>query len=130
VMTFVIVFNHALVDMVDRGWIRSGAVQDGWIGFLVSKLLISLAILIPLILALCILLSHRVAGPMYRFRLFLQDVRDGKQPAACRIRTADEFQDFCTLLNEATAPLRAEASDREVDLPVHADEREAERLAS
>jgi hypothetical protein len=33
-------------------------------------------------------------------------VADGAAPGDCKLREGDELQELCTLLNEATAPLR------------------------
>ena len=60
-----------------------------------------------------ILLTHRIAGPIYRFTSFLKGVNRGQHPDICRIRPNDELHDFCALLNETTAPLRDKHQDEE-----------------
>jgi hypothetical protein len=67
---------------------------------------ISAGLLLPLTVCVGILATHRLAGPIYRFRIFLRQVIDGQRPADCKLRKGDELQDFCELLNQATAPLR------------------------
>lgn len=62
--------------------------------------------LVPLSVAVSTILTFRIAGPIYRFRMFLESLTRGERPADCRIRTGDELQDFCELLNRATEPLR------------------------
>jgi hypothetical protein len=79
-------------------------------GLLGATLAVSLAIVIPVTLVVAVLLTFKVAGPLYRFRVFLNQVKRGERPEDCRIRKSDELQDFCELLNEATAPLRSHAS--------------------
>ena len=53
-----------------------------------------------------ILATHRLVGPIYRFKVFLKQVADGERPADCKLRQGDELQDVCDLINAATAPVR------------------------
>jgi hypothetical protein len=70
-------------------------------------LLVSALVVLPLTFSVGILITFRIAGPLYRMRRFLDDVAAGRRPAECRLRKGDELQDFCEALNRATAPLRA-----------------------
>ena len=74
---------------------------------LVETLLLSFAILLPLTLAIGTLVTFRVAGPVYRFEQHLGRIVRGEAVDACRIRKHDEFQELCTVLNEAVDSLRA-----------------------
>ena len=47
--------------------------------------------------------SFRFCGPIYRFELHLRELCDGRWDKPCRIRKDDNLQDFCKVLNEATA---------------------------
>lgn len=80
---------------------------------LIRALWVTVGLIVPLTFALGILQTFRIAGPLHRMTLFLRDLRDGKAPADCRIRRGDQLQEFCDLLNEATAPLRSGAGDAE-----------------
>lgn len=71
-----------------------------------QTLWLSLAIVLPLTTIVGVLATFRIAGPLHRFSVFLRDIKNGKRPADCRLRKGDELQDFCALLNEATAPIR------------------------
>jgi hypothetical protein len=62
--------------------------------------------LVPLTLLVGITSTHKVVGPLYRFRVYLTQLAAGERPAPCRIRQNDELQDLCELLNRATQPLR------------------------
>jgi ABC-type Fe3+ transport system permease subunit len=79
---------------------------DGLLETLMRSFVAALAISLSLTFVAGVLLTHRVAGPIYRFTKFLESVKRGERPADCRIRRNDELQDFCQLLNEATAPMR------------------------
>ncbi len=72
---------------------------------------VAMLVTIPGTLAVGILSTFLVAGPMHRFTLFLTDIVEGKQPEDCHLRAGDELTDFCDLLNKATAPLRVVQSD-------------------
>ena len=69
---------------------------------------VSAGVLLPLTLLVGIIATHRFAGPVFRFKRFLQEVIDGEKPVDCRLRKGDELQDVCELLNRATEPLREE----------------------
>jgi hypothetical protein len=132
VMVLMILLNEAIMEMMDSGWVDPLAVQSGWIGMLAGKLVIAAALLIPLTIALGIILTHRIAGPMYRFEKWLMSVHQGEKPGPCVIRKGDEFQEFCDLLNKVTAPLREEkpAEPTEEAAPGATPVRRTERIAS
>jgi len=71
-----------------------------------SSLLVTVLLLVPLTMIVGISSSHRVVGPLYRFREYLTQLRAGQKPAPCKIRENDELQDFCELMNTVTEPLR------------------------
>jgi hypothetical protein len=79
---------------------------------------LSFGVCLPLIFCVGVVITFRIAGPLYRFEKFLDAVKKGEKPADCRLRKGDELQDFCVLLNDATAPLRrreAEAQPQRLD---------------
>ena len=67
---------------------------------------ISVAIILPVVFVFGVLLTFRVAGPIYRFEHFLKSVARGDQIGPCHIREGDELQSLCDAINEATEPLR------------------------
>ena len=69
-------------------------------------LLVSFGMLLPLTIAVGILVTFRIAGPVYRFEKYLTQVINGEEVGPCRIRDGDEFQELCDLINQATAKLR------------------------
>jgi len=75
-------------------------------GSLLRSLILSFCFLMPVTFLGGVLVTFRIAGPVYRFQVFLRDVRDGKQVEPCRIRKGDELQGLCVLINEATEPVR------------------------
>jgi len=73
---------------------------------------LTVLLLVPLTLVSGIVSTHRIVGPLYRFRVYLTQLAQGERPGPCSIRKDDELQDLCELLNRATAPLR-ESEPRE-----------------
>lgn len=73
---------------------------------LLEVLLASTFMLLPMILLVGISATFRIAGPLYRFGVFLKDVRDGSQVELCRLRKGDQLQDLCEIINGATAEQR------------------------
>ena len=84
---------------------------EGMQALLLRSFVISLLVFGPILFWVGVLSTFRLAGPIYRFRVFLGQVMRGEHPGECRIRKKDQLQDFCTLLNEVTAPLRAQSLD-------------------
>lgn len=77
-----------------------------------NALMTSLAFALPATIAIGVMTTFRIAGPIQSFRKFLEALRDGEQPADCLIRKGDQLQDFCDLLNDATAGSRSRQEQR------------------
>jgi hypothetical protein len=83
---------------------------------------ISFLVLMPLSLLVGVLVTFRIAGPIYRFEQHFKAIARGEDPGACRIRKDDELQEFCGHLNSALDTLRARgastpASSGDVEAP-------------
>lgn len=66
----------------------------------------SFAIFLPLTLLVGILTTFRVAGPVYRFKRFLANVREGRDPGYMRLRNGDKLQDLAEDLNATWTAVR------------------------
>jgi hypothetical protein len=75
-------------------------------GILVGVFLASFGILLPLTFAIGVIMTHKFAGPLYRFEAFMNATVRGERPADCKLRKGDELEDFAELLNQVTAPMR------------------------
>ncbi|MFT5284155.1 MAG: signal transduction histidine kinase [Planctomycetota bacterium] len=73
---------------------------------MVRSFLASLAVALSVTFVAGVLLTHRIAGPLYRFTSFLNAVNRGDQPDECAVRKNDELKNFRELLNVTTEPLR------------------------
>jgi hypothetical protein len=74
---------------------------------LLKALGLTAVLVMPLTVAVGILVTFRVAGPVYRFEQHLGSLARGEDPGPCRIRKGDELQDLCRRINEAVVTLRA-----------------------
>jgi nitrogen fixation/metabolism regulation signal transduction histidine kinase len=76
---------------------------NGWLGAVLG---ISLLLVLPATFAVGLVLTHRIAGPVYRLEMFLREVLERRTSAECKLRKGDELQDLCTLVNRATENAR------------------------
>ncbi len=75
-------------------------------GNILRILLLSLLVLLPAIFWIGILVTFRIAGPVYRLETYLRQVARGERPADCRLRNGDELVELCAAVNDATRSLR------------------------
>ena len=69
-----------------------------------------LAIILAGIFLTNIIMTHRVAGPVYRLRLTLADMAKGNFKKRIKFRKWDEFQDLAELCNQVSERVTAELS--------------------
>ncbi|MCB9883405.1 MAG: hypothetical protein H6834_16585 [Planctomycetes bacterium] len=72
-----------------------------WTSFAIAVVLV-----VPITFFVGIQVTFRIAGPLHRFREYLARLVAGEATEPCQIRSGDMLQDFCELLNSATAPRR------------------------
>jgi methyl-accepting chemotaxis protein len=58
-----------------------------------------------------ILMTHRMAGPIYKFKMELDRIRDGHPPRYIGVRKGDEFADVAEALNGALDALHTRAGN-------------------
>jgi len=58
-----------------------------------------------------ILMSHRLAGPMYRFEKYAQEIGSGKLSSNLKIREKDQFQSMVPAFNAMTQSLNGGLSE-------------------
>ncbi len=69
--------------------------------FLTSGVVASLILMISTIFYLGLILTHRVAGPLYALKKRLQDFIQGRHPVRLHLRSKDEFRGLEELFNMA-----------------------------
>lgn len=80
---------------------------------MLQVLAFSLVVLLPIIFAFGVLLTFRIAGPIYRFETYLAAVARGEESRPCKIREGDMLQSLCDRINEATEPLLRQEPESE-----------------
>ncbi len=94
--------SEMALQVPGEGITLSGKVFD----VLWRDLFVALALLIPLTVSVGIIVTFRLAGPVYRFENYLRSIAAGENPGPCKIRTGDELQELCTAINLAVDALR------------------------
>lgn len=89
---------------------HGGDVAEQVPSMLLSVLLVSAIVVLPLMFCLGVVMTHKIAGPVYRFEEYLGQIARGEKVGPCRIRKGDELQELCKRLNSAIAKLRSEAN--------------------
>ena len=110
-----IALTWSLGRLSERTGGTSSVVLDEIGGIITFNLLVTLAALVPIFLVVGVLVTFRIAGPVYRFETFLGQVARGEISSACRIRKGDEFVELCDRINEATEPLRSDIASRQAE---------------
>lgn len=100
---FAAVLSSAAADLPEDGQI----LLERTTGLSLTILVISLGVLLPLCFFVGVLVTFRVAGPLYRFERHLEAIARGVDPGPCRIRKGDELQEFCGTLNAALDRVRS-----------------------
>lgn len=78
-----------------------------------TNVAVTVALLVPLMLAVGVLVTFRIAGPLYRLEEHLKDVLSGERSEPCTLRKGDSLGELCELINRATEGLRGRAAETE-----------------
>jgi len=100
---FASVISHAASELPTDGNI----LLERTTGLSTTVFVVSFCVLLPLCFFVGVLVTFRVAGPLYRFEKYLESVARGEDPGVCRIRKGDDLQEFCVVLNAAMSRLRS-----------------------
>lgn len=93
----------ALTYLITIGWTVShtNPTLAGYINFFVRPaLLISAGVGFVISCLAGLVYSHRIAGPIYRFKSTIDDALEGKVPGIIVLRKYDELKDLATSLNK------------------------------
>lgn len=80
---------------------------------LIQSLLLTFCVVVPLIFLVGVLLTFRIAGPVYRFETYMKQLLRGENPGECRLRKGDELTELCGLINQVTQPMRAKLEEQQ-----------------
>ena len=106
----VLLLSHSLSALAESLPTEGNVVLEELPRILRNQVLLSFLLMAPLMLAVGILETFRVVGPLYRIERYLRDVAAGTKPGPCKIRKGDELQELCRVVNEATQPFIAGAN--------------------
>lgn len=82
------------------------AQASGSLGWVLSA---SIGMVLPVLILVALVVSHRFCGPIYRFHVYLRAVADGTERGECHLRKGDDLQELCDLINKTTAAARQSA---------------------
>lgn len=105
---------------VGEASLASGSADAAVVKEISSSLLVSLfasiAVLLPLVIAIGTSFVLRFVGPIYRFEMWIGQVLGGGDPGPCRLRTGDELQELGALIDAlGEERRRANAEDTSED---------------
>lgn len=86
--------------------------------------LLTLGLITAATVVVVLFVSHRIAGPLYRFEKEVARIRDGDLTTRIRLRSRDQMTDMARCLNEMTVGLREKilAIQNELDELIRANE--------
>ena len=101
-----IMFGEKLAAVYPQGLLFDIAKKVNMVLFL------RLIFLSPMVILIGLVLSNRIAGPIYRIRLFLKDLTEGNYEGRIRLRKKDELKDVAEDLNILVSSLDSDQKDR------------------
>ena len=75
-------------------------------------LLVRLAFISPLVILIGLVLSNRIAGPIYSIQNYLRDLAQGKYDKRLKLREKDELKDVAEEINNLVSKLKKDQTDR------------------
>ncbi len=72
-----------------------------------QTLAFSMLVLLPVLFGMGILLTHRIAGPIYRFEAYLKTLSRSEHTGPCKTRDGDELDSLRDVINEVAAHVDA-----------------------
>jgi nitrogen fixation/metabolism regulation signal transduction histidine kinase len=110
-----LVTNVTVLNLAERVSSEGTAALDHLPRLLLANLVSTLMVYVPLTICIGILLTHRIAGPIFRFERYLEGVARGESLEPCQIRKGDMLQELCERINSAVSALREAAAENEQD---------------
>ncbi len=77
-----------------------------------TVLVLRLLFVTPLVILIALVLSHRIAGPIYRIQRFVKKLNAGEYADKLKLREKDELQDIAASLNGLVGKLVSEREKR------------------
>lgn len=112
-----LLLNLALTTLANDAPAARGPLLEATPDILRTQILLTFGLMVPLVIAVGLLETFRVAGPLYRIEQYLRQVVAGEKPQPCTLRQDDELHDLCRLVNAATQPAVRAAAAAPVQAP-------------
>lgn len=110
-----ILLNRSLARLAERLPVDGDVLLVALPQTLAQNLVLTLLVLLPVLVGVGVLVTHRIAGPVYRFEQWLGELERGRDPGPCALRDGDELQELCAKLNAAVSALREQARPSDGD---------------
>jgi len=110
VFCMLVVLAPVLLRMVSGGRLPTVPdVYDNFMGIF-SRLAVPMILTLAMLGVHATVFLHRIAGPAYRFKMWLRGVREGDLSTGVFLRKADMMKDVAREMNETLAVLREDIS--------------------
>jgi HAMP domain-containing protein len=114
-IVYLLARNATTVSFVNsRVVVQSTA--DFLLPVLVQTLIVSVIVVSVATIIFTLFVSHRIAGPAFRFKKVLKDLAKGDFCGECRIRKKDSLHDVAGSVNELMAATRAKLKETDAQL--------------
>lgn len=107
----IILVNRAMTELSARLPREGDLLLQAIPGIVRSSVVLTIAFLVPFMMGVGLVLTHRIAGPIYRFEQYLASVAAGEHTGPCKIREGDELTELCDSINVAVAALESRNQD-------------------
>ncbi|MEL6431800.1 MAG: hypothetical protein AAFZ87_15020 [Planctomycetota bacterium] len=104
-------FGLAMKDLAVQLPSDEAVLLEAWPELATRQTLLMAFVTIALLALIGVLTTHRVGGAAYRLERHLEDVLDGRAKLPCELRSGDELQELCALINDVTEERLAAARD-------------------
>lgn len=105
-----VLLAHRLTQLSVEVPVGGQYVVDALPGLISEIIVFAFGLVLPLIFAVGVLITHRIAGPVYRFEQYLGAIARGEDVGECKIRNGDELVELCDLINKAVERLKSEGA--------------------
>jgi len=109
-MTTWIMFGEKLAAVYPQGLLREIAQKVNMV------LILRLIFITPLVILIGLVLSNRIAGPIYRIKRYLKKVSLGKYGKRLELRKKDELHDLAEEINVLVSNLDSEEKQRKEEV--------------
>jgi len=132
IMCSYVVYYSSMLIMGDKlARVYPQGMLVGIVNTVNTRILLSLLLVSPLIILIGILVSHRIAGPVYRIQRSLGTIAAGDLSLSIRLRKGDEMKDLADGVNSLIEQLRANVEEEKTAInSVHEEVKKLKKMVS